>query len=369
MKRNLFSVIVLLSLLASCTTKTPSKERPCTVIDLAKNIDGAANDIALNDIFELKRVIPLPTSDSFLLERHMRFIEVNDKEFVLSGEQSVYYINKENGKPRLVLNKKGNGPGEYNSIWSTVLDNQKNTLIFDSNTNRLLKYSPDGDYIENIHNDTIGTTAVFNNDFYAVLHPPYSKAKYAMSIYDKSWNLQRRGFLRDKNNRMRAYDSFLKKDGECYLIRPFFDTIYHITPKMDKPYIVTNIGKYKMPAEIKMNRQKRMTERSNYIMSTTINWIGNYMLVSYMYNDKRYSDTWDIEKEQLKYRTIFSFKEKTGFEGHPFLIDGVKISINSYLIYVLGDYLYCVIPAHDAMEFMPSVSEEDNPVILELKLK
>ena len=370
MKNNLFPIAIFLFLLGACTQK-PSEEKPCIVIDLAENIGKTANETTLNDIFELKKAIPLETSDSFLLSQRVYFVDVNDNEFILSDRKAVYYVDHVSGKLRSILNEKGEGPGKYIEMSSILLDNQSNLLIADENKQMLLKYSPNGDYIGNILNDSIGETQMLNNDFYAVNHRPQSSTKHLMSIYDKSWNLVRQSFPRDKENVVKSgmifYDSFRKLNGESYFKHAFGDTIYHVTPLIDKPYIVIDKGSYKMPRELTGDFAKMKKESSNYIRNDLVWMIDNYMFIRYYYGDAIYSDIWNIEKEQLIHRNLIRRDEPGGTNGFPFVVDGVQVTVLPS--YVSGDYLYCVVSAHEAMGFMPSVQEEDNPVILALKLK
>ena len=215
MKHKLFFIIVLLFLFGACMQK--QENNPYIVIDLAENIDETANDITLNDIFELERVIPLETSDSFLLSS-FNFGNVNEQEFLIFDMHTAYCVNKESGKPRLILNRRGQGRGEYINISRATLDSQGNILIFCPSKKMLLKYSSNGDYIDNRHGDSICGTVVYSNDFYAISHSFSSKSKYLISIYDKSWNLVRQDFPRTKDNTiMNVYNYFREINGECYL--------------------------------------------------------------------------------------------------------------------------------------------------------
>ena len=366
MKIKHLSFFILLFLLGACT-QTSVEKKSYILINLAKNIDKTANNTTLNDFYKIERVIPLHTSDSFLLS-NVSFIEVDDDEFIFNDRNAVYYVNKKSGKLRSMLNKKGKGPGEYIGIDGVTLDNQDNLLIYDINARKLLKYSPNGDFMSHLSGDSIGPIKVLSNGSYIVNHTPLSGSEYSLSIYDKSWNLIRRNISRDNTTdfAMINFDNLAKHNGAYYFKQAFGDTIYNVTQKADIPYLVLDKGKYKMPVEIATSLEKLDKEGSGYIQRDSYRLASNYMFLTYYYDNKDYYDIWDFEKEQLIYRGILDYKARKGIKGIPLLINGVQVDV--WPSFALGDYLYCDLEAHEAMKFMPSVSEEDNPVIIELKL-
>ena len=131
------------------------------------------------------------------------------------------------------------------------------------------------------------------------------------------------------------------------LFSPSSDTMYHITHQATTPYMVLDKGQYSI---------------SPYRM-----WTANYLFMSYNHNDKAYYDIWDTKNDQLICRGIYDSYKKEGNKDFPFLIDGVQIDVK--ISYASEDYLYCILQASEAMKFMPSISYDDNPVILELKPK
>ncbi len=366
--KNIIYTLAFLFLVGSCT-RTPSEKKAYAVIDLAENIDKTANEKTLNDIFELERIIPLETNDSFLLSI-VSFVEVNDQEIILYDHNAVYYINKGSGKPRLILNKKGRGPGEYIRIFDATLDNQDNLFIFDSNAKgKLLKYTKNGEFVDSSYGDSTGKVRFFDDGSYIVNHNHQSNLEYSISIYDTLGNLSRRNIPKDNTIDFAIIkpDALNKFNGEYYLKQTSGDTIYHVTHQKSEPYLVLDKGDYKMPMEIYASLKTLNEEKSKYIQQDSHRFIANYGLINYLYDDKLYSDIFDIETEKLISRDVFNYEKKEGNLGFPFLVNGVQISI--FPDFASDSKLYCVIQAEVASKFLSSVSEFDNPVILELKLK
>ena len=78
-----------------------------------------------------------------------------------------------------------------------------------------------------------------------------------------------------------------------------------------------------------------------------------------------YFDIWDIQSDKLLYRRVVS--GYGGTFGIPLKFDRVNIKV--WPSYVDGNHMYLVISADILSDVMPSISEYDNPVIIELELK
>lgn len=165
---------------------------------------------------------------------------------------------------------------------------------------------------------------------------------------------------------MLYFDALDKYNGKnLFREYPLGDTIYHITYEKDEPYIVISKGQYKTPPDIYADLGTLKREKPNYITQDHGSLIGNLFFLRYYYNQKYYSDIWDIKNNNLIYRGVFS--RDGGINGIPLVIEGHQMNV--WISYVNGNYIYIEIKLEDAMKFMPNVSENDNPVILELKLK
>ena len=129
--------------------------------------------------------------------------------------------------------------------------------------------------------------------------------------------------------------------------------------------MIINKGQYKTPANIYADLGVMNSERPKYITNDNGYLIGDLFFLMYNYDNKHYSDIWNIEENKLIYRGIIS--RKGGVYGIPLVIEGRLIDV--WPSYVDGHNLYVEIKSEDAMKFMLGVSEYDNPIIVELKMK
>ena len=248
------------------------------------------------------------------------------------------------------------------------VENNGNILILDTSKKELNKYTRQGNFITSIKNDSLGLVHQLKNGSYIVNYTPYVKSAYSIGIYDSTWTLIRQTLARDTITefRMLYFDALNKYNGD-YLFKqsPLGDTIYLINYDKDEPYMVINKGQYKTPANIYADLGVMNSERPKYITNDNGYLIGDLFFLMYNYDNKHYSDIWNIEENKLIYRGIIS--RKGGVYGIPLVIEGRLIDV--WPSYVDGHNLYVEIKSEDAMKFMLGVSEYDNPIIVELKMK
>lgn len=358
-------IMILTALLSSCKTQ---EKLPYVVIDIAGTINTKGPDtLTLNDIFNIERVITTETSDNIVLS-HMTIATASGDHIVVYESDALYFLNKEDGKMLSKLRKRGNGPGEYIRILDATLNNQDSTIyLLDPDKRKLNLYTFNGNFIKSVENDSIGIFRILNDGNFVVAYAPYPNSEYGLGIYDKSWNFIRKSIPRDNTHeyQMHYFEGIDKFNGEYYYRAAHQDTIYHITSESEKPYIVISKGNYKLPAEIEASLSSLNKEGYKYVQQDYGMLVSKYFFLQYYFDMKLYRDIWDIETESLLYRGIIG--EGGGILGIPLSINGIQINV--WPRYVSGDFMYCVVEAQDAVKFIPSLPEDANPVIVELKLK
>ena len=364
--RNITTIFGILLFLC-CSCNNGAKKPPYIVIDLAGNIGETIETAVLNDFFDITQITPLETSTDFLLS-HVIFIDANMAELVLNDKNGVYFVDKNSGRMLSKVDRKGNGPGEYTQIFDVNIDSDGNVVIFDSGKKTRISYTREGDFLTSMQKDSIGLVRQLDNNEYIVNYTPNVKSAYSIGIYDNDWNLLRQGVLNDTvtEYRMLYYDALEKYNGKYfYRQSPLGDTIYRLTREMDEPYIIINKGHYKTPANIYNDLNVLNRESSKYITQDLGRLVDKYFFIRYYYDNKCYSDIWDITECKLLYRGVVS--SDGGVYGIPLMINGQKIDV--WPSFVNNDFIYVKIDPENAMKFMPNISEDDNPVIVELKLK
>lgn len=369
-------IICAITLIACLSCSQEVKQQPYIVIDMENSINNGPIKMTLNDITENIRIIPTETTDSTLFSNIG--IEGITKENIIvlnrnlsNRETFLYFINKETGKVSVLLNKQGNGPGEYLSIDNAVVKEQDSIVyVSDMRTQRIYTYNFHGDFINSVKNDSMVTFNILNDGNFVVGFSTFFKLGYALGIYDKSWNLKRKGIPVVYNKTAMVHvGAFQKFNNEYYYRVPLEDTLYHVTSEYEKPYLVHSKGKYKLPPSVYASLAELDKNGYQYIQQDGGIIISKYYFLSYIYNQAYYYDIWDLETSTMIYRNKYTQSDAiAGLSGGiPISIGDVQINI--WPRYVDGDMIYCVIEVDDALKLVPSLPSDTNPIILELKIK
>jgi hypothetical protein len=364
------SLLIIYVLGFVCFTSCNHTEKsPHIVIDLENTITKKGSDeLKLNDISEKIRLIPIETNDSTLLSAVHIIAGTTEERVIIYDKQTVYFINKEDGKVLSTINRYGEGPEEYGLIMDVCLDKQKNTLyIYDPTKKSAKEYTVSGEFVKSIKNDSIGIFRILNDGHFAVSFPPYLNKDFALGIYDNSWNLLRKGIpkKKDRNFAMLYFDNIVEFNNEYYYKLTFSDTLYRISLEFDEPYLIVSKGKYKLPEELAASLSELDKHGDKYVQQDYGYLISNYYFQTYYYDRKAYYEIWNTENSALIYKSTYG--QEGGIKGIPIVIEGKEICV--WPGYVSGDFLYCFIEDEDAVSLVPSLPSDTNPIILEVKIK
>ena len=109
------------------------------------NAEYPEKEICLQDVAEVS-YIPLETTDDFLLTDGASMEMVSSKGIVCVSDEIVLIFHPD-GKVRSLLNRKGEGPGEYRYVHYATADWEREEIyIHDIHQNTMLVYSFDGNF-------------------------------------------------------------------------------------------------------------------------------------------------------------------------------------------------------------------------------
>ncbi|HAC22793.1 MAG TPA: hypothetical protein DCF91_11995 [Porphyromonadaceae bacterium] len=365
MKNILLFAAASLCCCVSCTQTT--NETVCTTIDLGASIGQTTDAIPLNDLFDITQVLPIETTDDFLLST-IRLVGNPGKALVLNESDRLYFVDKATGKLLSKIDRKGNGPEEYTYIRTASIDNDGNALLYDPEHKMLMKYAPQGELISSVKNDSIDSVFQLSDGNYAVSYGPLIKSSPGIAIYDKNFKLMRQGLTNEpmKSNFVLMFNTMFENEGRCYFQdAPFNDTLFCVTSEKDVPFLVLSSGDYKAPTDLYQTYDVYKRDCSSYIRNKYGQLAGDKLFITFTYDEKKYYDVWDMKTSKLLYRSAIG--KDGGVKGIPLQIEGAEVVVWPKLTY--GDKIYAEVQAEEAQAFLPSISETDNPVLVELTLK
>ena len=169
--------------------------------------------------------------------------------------------------------------------------------------------------------------------------------------------------------RLETYGLYPSYTGDVLFKDLFNDTIYKIKD-MDTimPYICLKRG------DLTPSPRDVTDEPANkgFIFIKNVAESVSYVFVNYSFQESMFSVVFEKSTGSPLIITEIGFKNATSIVNSRYFIDyvtpiGKKIKVG--IVNVLGDRVYCVVRTEDALDFMPQMSEYDNPLILEVILK
>ena len=142
MKTSTLSFLLITVIFLSGCQKEKIEE--ASVLLKTQDVKVQTSSIKASSIFEIKRIIPLETTDESLIGRFAKLIKVDKSFYILTFDSRLLRFD-ENGKFIGSIGTKGEGPHEYTYIEDFDADRN---YVYILNENRLLSYLPDGTFVK-----------------------------------------------------------------------------------------------------------------------------------------------------------------------------------------------------------------------------
>lgn len=148
MKMVVYCIVCICFLLSSCAKSNVVNESFEHNISIGKSEEGAP--IRFSDIFKSVDIIPLETSDEFLISSISQLRCADDKIFILDKKQSVLFIFDSKGNALNKISDRGDDPNQYSNIRGFDIDIENKQVYLYTFPYKLFKYDFDGKFIEKI---------------------------------------------------------------------------------------------------------------------------------------------------------------------------------------------------------------------------
>jgi len=386
--------------LFSCGGKSHQSKKLET-ISINGNIRQTLNLSSFVDTIEF---IPLETNDENLIGIINRIVYKNGKYYIrstqsmLHGKLSVF---DNAGKYLWGLNKIGNGPGEYPELKDFAIAENGNIIVL--SYRKIIKYDSTGVFLSENKMDFLGFEFVCmkDNNFTILNFEANLNDNRQFSVIDEKGNIKRQFFkesnLESKKSRfMVEWRSLSPFKSNIYFMYPYCDTLYVIEKnKYIKRLYYIDYRNNKIPANIlKTNDDlyswdKKLLNLGDYMHTTAMGCTDDYIYIS------------SVNKAYQGFFTLYSKKNKHTLTAHTLIDDmflkGNTISIkgsknahdmdNNDILwaidpeYLINGYKHYMSYLSDAgreefrkkypelVRICTTLKEDDNPVILRIKVK
>ena len=358
-------------------------------LDFERNLKNRTNDIfTINSMANDIQFIPLETSDEVLLYNdRVQISKLNDGFLVSSSSFLSHFhsIMEFDSTGRFVnyLMRRGQGPNELPYMAEWKYNHHTQLLVastffqivlhsFENNTSD--KYTLD-DFLDNVCLLNDGTMVGIPGDKgkSGEVETPYlhflnQEGKKIHSCYypekrNIAYSLPEGQILGALEN----YGLYESYTGDALFKDKFNDTIYRIRSMDDvKPYIIIHRGSL-TPT---LKDENNPTTGPQKVRLINILDTKKYFFIKYFFEDKSYFSIWDkqtlslIVNSEIPQQKFLKNKDNISYYRTPNGKD-VIIPLSSYY----NGKLYSMLNAEDAMDFLPGIVSDDNPVLMIISIE
>jgi hypothetical protein len=279
--KNLIFILFFL-LVHSCINKPNSKlsfsaGRPCYEIsyeDLINNkhVTGLSQ-LALNVDY-----IQLETNKDCIIGHNPEYFFTDSLIFISNTNHILKY--SRNGKFLKRIGNPGRGPGKIDNIKTmSIIPNKKLIVIQESTENKLLYFTFDGKLIKTVSIPPFENLKVLNDErFIAYQSGLTGQEKYIFELTNEKRDTISVVHNNDmwKNSSGKAIESnpppfepFYFYRNMCYLKSMYNDTVYYILKNKIEPRFFINMGKYKLPPELRYEKICLSSEKTELYLKKT----------------------------------------------------------------------------------------------------
>lgn len=395
--RSMFFFVICF-LIFSCGVLTSCNKQAQNCLNYADKVISVdinnVSSLLLSELFDTLEYVPLETSDEalFSFPEHLKITKQGDVYFL--SNKSFYLFDGNSGKCKMKLFKLGGGPGEYQSIFDSYVNEANSEIeILDNNGKKVLIYDKDGNYLRNIAlnfspfsmtktNDSIYW--FYNNNLISDVSDCklvcYNSkgSKIIGEFFPIDKHLAEFFFVSDERNV--AFDG-----KELFYMASPVDTIYSIDLKEKKQKVAycLDLHSNRIPSSFLgqnftdiVEFSQKASKRGYIYAFPTFAFNGRIVITAYRKDKDLFMNFYDRELHQAY--TINQITDDFHFET-PFRLEGINLYFTLY-----NDVFYFVMSSEQFLKMKPKdgvqtdiqkilrqyeLTEFSNPVLVKCKLK
>ena len=331
--------------MASCTSKQPQEaipdNLPYTVIPFEKGVENE-KQVKLSEIAEKITFVPMETTDASLLTkvRANNIISVNDTIVIPCFYLGAWTFD-ENGKFIAPISRKGQGPGEFTRFLS-VAGNSDRNLIYVKSSRKMIAFRPDGTFVNEykvpgiglpweysiIMQDSITLSNIINatgqSQYRLILSNTQGDTLKAFPQYDRfemPYGMNY-AYCNNKENYLYQYK------GESVYHDYYCDTLYTVTRDSLLPRYLLDMGKYKLPKNMRLEVAVVSRDYEEYLM---IEKAEAYFRPIFFENDRYIVmpyTTWNLQDKRAPAKLMYYDRETK---------ECIKVKDDAFVNDMMGD--------------------------------
>ena len=331
--------------MVSCTSKQPQEaipdNLPYTVIPFEKGVENE-KQVKLSEIAEKITFVPMETTDASLLTkvRANNIISVNGTIVIPCFNMGAFAFD-ESGKFIAPISRKGQGPGEFTRFLS-VAGNSDRNLIYVKSSRKIIAFRPDGTFVNEykvpgiglpweysiIMQDSITLSNIINatgqSQYRLILSNTQGDTLKAFPQYDRfemPYGMNY-AYCNNKENYLYQYK------GESVYHDYYCDTLYTVTRDSLLPRYLLDMGKYKLPKNMRLEVAIVSRDYEEYLM---IEKAEAYFRPTFFENDRYIVmpyTTWNLQDKRAPAKLMY-YDRKTK--------ECIKVKDDAFVNDMMGD--------------------------------
>ncbi|SHJ99012.1 6-bladed beta-propeller protein [Tangfeifania diversioriginum] len=396
MKRNLKiptkCVLLLFAVLFSFACSKNNNSGELKSINI---LEAEKSELNISEIAESIEYLPL-AGDS-VLATIMKVVHANGDYYVKDNKSKFLRFDK-NGNLKNQIGRRGKGPGEYRYVSNFVVHPNGNVYISGGKEGKIMVFSPEGKFLRtfDISQKYVSNFEVFNDNFLLYFGPGAEHIPENMEIVDTNGTVLKTFTNQYKFERGKAILSFTGEcimyplNGKLYFKEIFSDTLFYFDGEEKIPKIILNSGDNRFSPEARTKAIKDLSadprNPSNALIESVIQRSlfesSRYLFYSYGFNkkghililDKKSGQQTEIDRE---------VGIRNDLDGGPNITLKMNKNDNTILAWVDAFELKSHVASEafknstpkypekkkELEELADSLSENDNPVLMLVKLK
>ena len=400
MKKNICFYWLFILVFFSCTEKKDLPEkRDFISIDFESSL---VSELKFSQFVDTIEFIPLETTNENLIGEVNRIIYDDEKYYIRATRgmlNSNLFVFDKTGKYLWGLNKRGYGPGEYNDFKDFLLTKDRINVV---SYFKFISYDKKGSFKEEYKLEQHVKEFLNIDDTTFLAFAKRTRVNNLMFFYimNDEGKVENRFFKR-KESEARANDyrtnwrGIVSWGDSYYMNYPYTDTIFKVRQEEVSPYYYVDYGNKKIPSDLfKPSDEPKIIEKK-FSSLTDYFYINSFGLADH------YVYVGSTNKVFQNFLTLYSRKTGRTFSSHR-LVDDMYLKGNILPLTAKviphnsdnGDILWEVEPNYlidgyrkymsnlseprraefkekypDLVRICTSLKEDDNPVLLRIKVK
>ena len=250
----LFSFTFLL--LTGCSPEGVYRNSQLTRIDVGEDALQAGS---IFDFIEDFRYVKLETTSASLISQIHKVLCKHDKLYLLDISSAVLFVFDINGTFLFKIDSQGPGPSEYRQAMDFDVDGDGRIYIVDPITKNVLRYSPDGKYLDAFSQQSYTRNiAVLDNSIYLTYLPTTFSSDFDNTLVVRNEETVVHSYMRSvgKSDELISLKAnALCRSSSILFNRDLSDTIFEVDIKGATPKYMLDFGAYSIKPQDRYNKK------------------------------------------------------------------------------------------------------------------